>query len=50
MDKLLDAIVREQLVDTLPQALKIWVSERETTSSKEVGELADSYLQARGLE
>ena len=50
MEELLDAIVKEQLVDTLPQALKIWVSEREPSSSKEAGELADSYLQARGLE
>ena len=50
MDELLDAIVKEQLVDTLPQALKVWVTEREPSSSKEAGELADSYLQARGLE
>ena len=28
----------------------MWVSEREPSSSKEAGELADSYLQARGLE
>ncbi|KAL5491773.1 hypothetical protein EMCRGX_G017130 [Ephydatia muelleri] len=41
---------KEQLVDTLPQALKVWVNEREPSSSKEAGELADSYLQARGLE
>ena len=46
MEELLDAIIKEQLVDTLPQALKIWVSEREPSSSKEAGELADSYLQA----
>ena len=50
VDELLDVIVKEQLVDTLPQALKVWVSEREPSSSKEAGELADSYLQARGLE
>ena len=50
VDELLDAVVKEQLVDTLPQALKVWVSEREPSSSKEAGELADSYLQARGLE
>ena len=31
----LDVIVKEQLVDTLPQALKVWVSEREPSSSKE---------------
>ena len=42
--------VKEQLVDTLPQALKVWVSEREPSPSKEAGELADSYLQARGIE
>ena len=50
VDELLDTIVKEQLVDTLPQALKVWVNEREPSSSKEAGELADSYLQARGLE
>ncbi|KAL5506631.1 hypothetical protein EMCRGX_G008328 [Ephydatia muelleri] len=50
VDELLDVIVKEQLVDTLPQTLKVWVSEREPSSSKEAGELADSYLQARGLE
>ena len=47
MEELLDTIVKEQLVDTLPQALQVWVCER---SSKEAGELADSYLQARGIE
>ena len=50
VDELLDAVVKEQLVDTLPQALKVWVNEREPSSSKEAGELADSYLQARGIE
>ena len=50
VDELLDAIVKEQLIDTLPKALKVWVNEREPSSSKEAGELANSYLQARGLE
>eukprot|EP00731_Ephydatia_muelleri_P000168 Em0001g168a len=38
MEELLDTIVKEQLVDSLPQPLKIWVSEREPSSSKEAGE------------
>ena len=50
MEGLQDVIIKEQLVDTLPQALKIRVSKREPSSSKEAGELADSFLQARGLE
>ena len=50
VDELLDAVVKEQLVDTMPQALKVWVNEREPSSSKEAGELADSYLQAREIE
>ena len=38
----------EQLINTLPGQVRVWVKERKPTSSREVGQLADDYIQARG--
>ena len=43
-----DKIVTEQLVNTLPDPVKIYVREHKPTSSNEAGQLADNYVQARG--
>ena len=37
----------EQLVNTLPSDLRIWLSERKPVTSVEAGKLADDYAQAR---
>jgi hypothetical protein len=43
-----DAIVKEQLLATLPDDVRVWVSERKLKTSAEAGQLAEDYLQARG--
>ena len=45
-----DRIVMEQLINTMPSQVRVWVKERKPKTSKEAGELADDYVQARGLE
>ena len=42
-----EKIVIEQLLNTMPGDLKIWVAERKPATSAEAGALADDYLQAR---
>lgn len=46
--KIKDKIVTEQLVSTLPSAVRVYVRERKPSSSQAAGELADDYTQARG--
>ena len=43
----MDSIVLEQLITTLPDEIRIWVSERKPTSSAQAVRLAEDYLQAR---
>jgi hypothetical protein len=43
-----NTIVMEQLIDMLPSHVRVWVKERKPKSSKEAGEFADDYFQARG--
>ena len=45
----IDAVVMEQLLDTLPADLRVWVRERKPGSSTDAGKLAEDYLQARSL-
>ena len=45
--ELLDLVIKEQLLLTLPEEIRIWVSEHKPKSSQEAGELAANYLQAR---
>ena len=49
LDKLKDAIVLEQLVNTLHTDVQVWVRERKPKTSQEAGQLADDsdYVQAR---
>ena len=37
----------EQLVNTLPQDVRVWVKERKPKTSTEAGQLADDYIQVR---
>ena len=49
VEKVVEAVVQEQLLNTLPQYLRVWVRERKPTTSLEAGQLADDYVQARKL-
>ena len=46
-EEAIERIVVEQLVNTLPSDLRIWLSERKPVTSVEAGKLADDYAQAR---
>ena len=45
-----DLMVQEQLLDSLPVEVKIWVREHKPKTSTEAAELADNYLRARRQE
>ena len=47
MNELLDLIVKEQLLNCLPEDVRVWVRKRKPKSSCEAGELAEDFLQAR---
>ena len=47
VQELRDLIVKEQLLNSLPSDIRVWVSERKPKTSREAGQLADDYLQAR---
>ena len=49
-DELLDLMVKEQLVNCLPEGARVWVRERKAKTSAEAGELAEDFLQARATE
>ena len=42
-----EMIVKEQLLDTMPASVRVWVHERNPQDSAEAGQLADDYAQAR---
>lgn len=42
-----ELIVKEQLLDTMPSAVHIWVHEHKPQDSAEKGQLADDYTQAQ---
>lgn len=44
-----EKIVMEQLINTLPEPVRIYVKEHKPKDSTQAGELADDYIQARGL-
>ena len=46
-EKVVDVIIREQFLNTLPEDVRVWVKERQPATSKEAGRLAEDYLQAR---
>ena len=45
-----DLMVKEQLLTTLPEDVRMWVREKKPKSSAEAGGLAEDYLQARSME
>ena len=47
VEELRELIVVEQLLDTLPVDIRIWVHERKPKTSAQAGKLADDYMQAR---
>ena len=47
VEELKDLVILEQLLDILPEDVRIWVKERKPKSSMEAGQLADDYMQAR---
>ena len=40
-------MVKEQLLTTLPEDVRVWVTERKPRTAAEAGQLAEDYLQAR---
>ena len=42
-------MVKEQLLNDLPEDVRVWVRERKLKRSDEVGELAEDFLQAREM-
>ena len=49
-EELKDLVILEQLVNTLPEDVRVWVKERKPKTSMEAGQLADDYVQARKRE
>ena len=46
-DEVRDMVVNEKLLTTLPQDIRVWVTERKPKSTEEAAQLAEDYLQAR---
>ena len=44
----MDQVILEQLLNTLPQEVRVWVRERKPKTSEEASQLADDYVQVRG--
>ena len=49
-DEIRDAVVKEQLLTSLPEHIRIWVSERKPKTSEEAGQLAEDYRQAHSTQ
>ena len=52
-EAVVEVVAQEQLLNTLPSNVRVWVRERKPTTCLEAGQLADDYAQARrqaGLE
>ena len=47
VEAMFETVVLEQLLNTLPGDIRVWVRERKPTTSAEAGQLAEDYLQAR---
>ena len=47
VEQLADLMVKEQLLNTLPMNVKIWVEERRPGTAEEAAQLADDYFRAR---
>ena len=44
---MVEVIVKEQLLGTMPASVHVWVHERKPQDSAEAGQLPDDYAQAR---
>ena len=47
VEQLRELVVREQLLNTLPTDIRVWVAERKPRTAQMAAELADDYVQAR---
>ncbi len=47
MEEVKDVIVKEQLLNSLPEHIRIWVRERKPETSLEAGQLSDDFIQAQ---
>ena len=47
LEEVFEMLVMEQLINTMPSDLRVWIRERKPKSTLEAGELADQYMQAR---
>ena len=48
-EELLELVATEQVLNTLPEDVRIWVRERTPMTTAAAGQLAEDYRQARGL-
>ena len=46
-EEIVDLMVTEQFLTTLPQELRVWVTDRKPKTSTEAGQMADEYVQTR---
>ena len=46
MEEVHDALIKEQLLETLSKDVHVWMTERKPKTSAEAGQLAEDYLQA----
>ena len=46
-EEVVDLMVTEQFLTTLPQELRVWVTDRKPKTSTEAGQMADEYVQTR---
>ncbi|XP_019856123.1 PREDICTED: zinc finger and SCAN domain-containing protein 31-like [Amphimedon queenslandica] len=46
-EKVIDCVILEQFVNVLPEEARTWVKERKPSSSKEAGQFAENFRQAR---
>ena len=45
-EKVVNVIIKEQFLNTLPEEVRVWVKERKPATSKEARRLAEDFLQA----
>jgi len=50
VEAVMEKVAIEQLLNTMPADLRIWVDERKPKTASGAGRLADDYLQARQRE
>ena len=48
-EEVLEIVTTEQLINTMPDEMRVWVRERKPKTSVQAGDLADDYVQARKI-